>query len=279
MVRDVRRRENEISGELLSESRERRYDLFFPRSLGAFTRIRLWLRGYFDAARGKVWIAHAGHIDSAYCMSLADQANLRINAEWQEANGLMFELRPTLEAAVLERNEIIRRIDNLPILRAVKDEAASISYEGDEKVSAHLVEKRQKRRSGLVAWEFAAREEALREELNDVSARTGVTLSQYQDVLDASMTHERLVRLDFIARLSCYARGASRKVSFEPHFVNDKALTTLPREENEKFFAGCLKGMKNVPKADASNENDEATVPDEVFSSWKRANGNADHGE
>lgn len=235
------------AAKIASEARERRYDLFFPRSLGLPTRIGLWLRGYFDARRGKVFVARAGHIDSPYIQRLIEQADLRINAEWQEANGLMFELRPVLEEAVRDRNEVIRRIDELPRLKAAKSESVCIDYDGDEHTSKHLAEKRRVRRTALVEWEFVAREEALRETLSKISARAGVALSQYQDVMDASATHERLVRLDFIARLSCYGRGVFRRMSFDTQIINDRALTTIPREENGRFFAACLRGVENEP--------------------------------
>ncbi|MEC4175038.1 hypothetical protein VJ918_05245 [Adlercreutzia sp. R21] len=276
---DVSQGKSEVADKLLVESRERRYDLFFPRSLSWFTRVRLWLRGYFDAARGKVWVARAGHIDSAFCLSLVEQADLRINAEWQEANGLMFELRPALEEAVRKRGEIIRRIDNLPNLKALKDNAAQSIHEGDELVSSHLAERRRKRRSSLVAWEFAGREVVLREALNEASAQAGIVLSQYQDVMDASMTHERLVRIDFLARLSCYARGVSRRMSVETRFVNDKALTKTPREDNERFFAACIRGMENEPKTDLIHGG-VAPVPDaERAGSGTDTDCNADSGE
>lgn len=74
-----------------------------------------------------------------------------------------------------------------------------------------------------------------------------MVLSQYQDVMDASATHERLVRLDFVARLSCYGRGVFRRMSFDTQIINDRALTTVPREENERFFAACLRGVENEP--------------------------------
>lgn len=235
------------AAKIASEARERRYDLFFPRSLGLLTRMGLWLRGYFDARRGKVFVARAGHIDSPYIQRLIEQADLRINAEWQEANGLMFELRPVLEEAVRDRNEVIRRIDELPRLKAVKSESVCLDHDGDEYASGHMAEKRRFRRIALVEWEFVAREEALRETLSDVSARTGVVLSQYQDVMDASATHERLVRLDFVARLSCYGRGVFRRMFFDIQAINDRALTTAPREDNERFFAACLRGAENEP--------------------------------
>ena len=67
------------AAKIASETRERRYDLFFPRSLGLPARIGLWLRGYLDARRGKVFVARAGHIDSPYIQTLVERADLRID--------------------------------------------------------------------------------------------------------------------------------------------------------------------------------------------------------
>ena len=93
---------------------EHRYELFFPRTLGVFTRMRIWLHGYFDALRGKIEFSPEGYITSPYCRHFEDEANYRINAEWQECNGAMFELRPELLRRIGRRDEIRRRISLLP---------------------------------------------------------------------------------------------------------------------------------------------------------------------
>ena len=224
----------------LDEITERRQGLFFPKSLNALTRTKLWLHGYFDARRRKVVLGESGSITSPFCRKLVETADLRINAEWQESNGIMFELRPPLEIAVRWSNEIERRITQLPELKALKIAAAKVSYEGDERVSTHLADKRRGRRVALVESEFAAREARLREELNDALKEVSRILANYQDIKDVSETHERLVRLDYVARLSCYARGASRRMLIDYKFVNDNALTQHPKSDNESFFAACM---------------------------------------
>lgn len=218
---------------------ERRYQLFFPRSVGAAARARLWLHGYFDALRGRVSIARQGYLTSTFCQRLVHEADLRLTAEWQESTGLMFGLRPRLEQAVRACDETSRLIRALPRQKTVKLQEARGEHSGDREVSEPLAAKRKRRRVALVEREFEERETALREQLKEEALQLGSLLATYQDVRDASETHERLVRMDYLARLSCYARGAARKVSFRKECVNDRALTTRPRCDNESYFLRC----------------------------------------
>lgn len=237
------------------ESREkRRNELFFPRTLGIATRTVLWLRGYFDARMGKVQLAEGGYVSSPYCKLLVDRADLRINAEWQECNGAMFEIKPDLENAIRERDELSRQISALPRERDLAMDEAEIVHEGDMKVSAHLSERRHNRRLALVEQKFEALEARLQAMRNEADARVSNLLSEYQDCRDIASTHERVVRIDYLARLSAYTRGASRRLRISSKFINDLALTTEPREENNRFFLGCISGeLKNHQQQSAED--------------------------
>ncbi|MCI8425197.1 MAG: hypothetical protein HFJ72_05995 [Adlercreutzia sp.] len=252
------------SHDLKDDASERRQKLFFPRSLNAPTRLGLWLRGFADARAGKVSVSAAGCITSPYCKTLVEVADLRIHAEWQETNGLMFELRPPLEKAIRHRDELLRRLAELPKMKATKIATAQIDYPADAAVSENMAERRRRRRLALIDVEFSEREKQLREELNGARSEVAEILASYQDVLDVSKTHERLVRIDYLARLSCYARGASRRVDLSPQLINDAAVTTLPHDESEQFFAECLKGgLADALVADEEthdvNEQEEAS--------------------
>lgn len=252
--------------EVKAEAAERRQKLFFPRSLNAATRTALWLRGYTDARAGKITVSAAGCITSPYCKTLVETADLRIHAEWQETNGLMFELRPPLEAALRQRDELLRRLAELPEQKATKVATAQIDYPADAYVSESTAERRRRRRLALIDVEFSEREKQLREELNSARVEVAEILASYQDVLDVAKTHERLVRIDYLARLSCYARGASRRVGLSPDLVNDAAVTTLPSSENEQFFAACLESAQaDALRAEAEKqEAEKQEVPAEA---------------
>lgn len=226
---------------------ERRRELFFPKALNLFTRARLWVRGYRDAHAGEVRLSTEQFITSPYCEAVARETDKRINAEWQESNGIMFELRPALEQAIRERDEVIRQIEKLPVLKKQMMDTAKIEYSGDTHVSNHLAEKRRNRRIALVEVEFESREKALRSRLNQASAVVSEILADYQDAKDASEIHERLARIDYLARLSCYARGASRKIRIDPKWINDRALTRCPRQDSMDYFDACVKksGIKD----------------------------------
>lgn len=234
---------------------ERRRELFFPRGLGAPTRAHLWLRGYLDALRGRVLISGDGYVTSSFCQRLVQDADLRINAEWQECNGAMFSLRPSLENAIRECDEVMRCIDQLSERKAKRMNDAVIDRRGDDAVSEHLACKRRSRRIAFIENEFAATEGRLRRDLARAQAVISSILAEYQDARDISETHERLVRLDYVARLSCYSRGASRRVIIEAAQINDAALTVQPREENDELFGGSMRAA--LKRSDAVQEKGE----------------------
>lgn len=221
---------------------KRRYELFFPRMLSLPVRIFLWLRGYFDARMGKVQLAEGKYVSSPYCKMLVDHADLRINAEWQECNGVMFELKPDLEKAIRVRDELQRQIEQLPELREHALADARIKRSGDAVVSKHLSQRRENRRESLVVQAFARQERSLQEERNRAEGCVSTLLAEYQDCRDIADTHERVVRIDYTARLSAYSRGASRRLRISSKFINDLALSTAPREQNDRFFLGCISG-------------------------------------
>ena len=61
-------------------------------------------------------------------------------------------------------------------------------------------------------------------------------IRKLQDVFDATVSHERLIRLDYEARLSCYMRGASHVLNVTPPMVNDSLLTRKPFNDNKNYF-------------------------------------------
>lgn len=225
-----------------SRTAEHRYELLFPRALNFPTRIVIWLRGYFDARKGAIRRSQEGYITSPYCKQIADDADYRLNAEWQECNGIMFDLRPKLTDAMRERNELKRQLGQLPKekSRAIAD--AKIERTGDSFVSAPLAEKRARRRIDLVETHFNQREKRLQDLLNESETRVDTLLAEYQDCRDVADIHERIVRVDYIARLSVYARGASKLISIGPSYINDKALSKKPAQDNDRFFAAYMDG-------------------------------------
>ena len=241
-------------GEPKENTEKRRYELFFPRTLSAPTRAVLWLRGYLDARMGKVQLAEGGYVSSPYCRLLVDQADLRINAEWQECNGAMFEIKPELEDAIRERDELLRQISQLPRAKELAIEEAQIPRDGDARVSEHLSERRHNRRLALVVQGFEELERDLQEQRNTAESRVSSLLAEYQDCRDIADTHERVVRIDDLARLSAYARGASRRLRISSRFINDLALTNEPRRENDRFFLGCIDGEMGSGQAQGTTD-------------------------
>lgn len=219
-----------------SQVTQHREDLRFPRLLSGPVRMGLWVRGFLDRAFGRITIDR-GYVYSPYCEKLAQEADLRLYAEWQEANGLLFEIRAPLEEAVRECQEAIRQMDDLAQRRAAKRDEAMLERPGDEAVDARCRLRRTKRRRALVEQEFAEQEVRLRKAHDDAAAAMGKLLVEYQDVRDAARMHERLVRIDFVARLSCYARGASRRRFFiDPSAISDRHLSNVLSAESDEYF-------------------------------------------
>lgn len=233
--------------DLGNSSHAKRRELFFPRGLSVLTRMHLWMRGYLDAGRGSVHLSQ-GQVTSPYCRKLAQQADLRINVEWQDCNGEMFRLRPLLEKAIQDRDEVAHSLEALSEKKASKMQDASIRSEGDAAMSEHMAMKRKRRRQALVEAEFASREAHLRSILSREQAAVSSILAQYQDAEDIATTHERIVRMEYLAKLSCYSRGASRKMAIELAHVNDAALTTVPKKENEALFGACARCISGIER-------------------------------
>lgn len=230
--------DDELMGDAGSESSAKRRDLFFPRGLSVFTRVHLWLRGYLDARKGKAYVSQ-GYVTSHFCTKLIQQADLRINAEWQDCNGVMFRLRPRLEQALCARDDAAARLEGIVHKKAARMRDVAAHPKEDVAISSHMAAKRERRRMTLLEMEFEAEETALRDVLHHEQAAVNAILAEYQDAKDVAVTHERLVRMEYVARLSCYARGASRRIPIELDQVNDDALISLPHEENRDYFEAC----------------------------------------
>lgn len=227
------------------KSAEHRYELLFPRTLTLPLRAVIWLRGYFDARRGVVRKLREGYISSPYCKQLVNDADYRLNAEYQECNGIMFELRPKLTAAMRERNELKRQLEALPAEKECAMNEAKIKRSGDALVSNSLAEKRANRRTILVEARFSHKEAHLQSLLNESENRLDSLLAEYQDCRDVADLHERIVRADYIARLSAYARGASKRIDIGPSYINDRALSDEPARGNDRFFSAYMDGQSS----------------------------------
>lgn len=234
---------------------DHRYELLFPRMLGIFTRMRLWFHGYFDALTGKVQLSRKGYVTSPYCKSLADNAEYRLNAEWQACTGAMFEIRPKLVDALLEREEVLLREKHLNNQKETLMEQASIVYEGDIEVSEHLRQRRINRRKSLAESYCTYTETELKDMENNATSKVEKILNEFQDCRDIANTHDRIVRVDYMARLSAYVRGASRRLNINSRFVNDKAVSTASKDENDKLFSTYLEG--ELPKVTMQNSSGE----------------------
>lgn len=226
----------------VSSNNDHRYELLFPRTLSFFTRVRLWLHGYFDALTGKVQISRKGYVTSPFCRALADDAEYRLNAEWQACTGAMFEIRPRLVDALLQQEEVRLRQSHLVEQRRILLEQAAITHEGDEEVSEHLQERRVNRRKSLVESHCAYNEVLLKGMETEAANKVEQVLNEFQDCRDIADTHDRIVRVDYVARLSAYARGASKRLNIGVGFINDAALSKAPKDENNKLFGTYLTG-------------------------------------
>ena len=219
------------------------YELFFPRTLSVPSRIILWMRGYLDARRGLVQLSQSANcVTSPYCKALVETANSRLNIEWSECNGAMFELRPQLLEAIGRRDELKRRVRLLPAKRNMRITQAKEPYPGDAEMSEHARNRRILRRVILAEKGLEQEEAAMRAELNEAVAQADLLLAQYQECRDMAQVHERAVRIDYLARLSVYARGASRRLNIGMGYVNDNALSVSPLEGNDALFSQYING-------------------------------------
>lgn len=119
---------------------------------------------------------------------------------------------------------------------------AATERPGDAAVGAELAENRLLRRRSLVDAEFEQKENQLKAQEIEAEGAVEEILNQYQDCRDIADTHDRIVRVDFLARLSVYSRGASKRRRIERRYLNDGALTTEPKQSNDNLFAAYLKG-------------------------------------
>lgn len=221
---------------------EQRYELPFPRMLGIFTRMRLWLHGYYDSYMGKIRSVGDGAFASLYCWKLVEEANDRINIGWRDCNEAMLELKPNLQNRMRKRDEVRRRIALLSTQKKRALGRASAERAGDGAAGEKLAEKRRLRRIAFVNRDFDEWESRLKAQEIEAAAAVEEVLSQYQDCRDIAETNERIVRTEFRARISVYARGASRNMQISVQRISDEMLDEEPKRANDRLFSAYLSG-------------------------------------
>ena len=131
------------SGELLENRRD---ELLFPRAVGFFSRMRLWIQGFIDAKKRMVWRLDHNQVTSLHIKTIAD-ANLRIAAEWQEANKIMFKLAAELEQVQINLKHVKEELRiNEEIKQKESKDIKIDKYDGDLHVGNNLRLRRENRR-------------------------------------------------------------------------------------------------------------------------------------
>ncbi|MCQ2751681.1 MAG: hypothetical protein MJ189_01045 [Coriobacteriales bacterium] len=178
-----------------------RHELFFPKDVSIFVRMHLWMRGYLDGLLGKAMCSdRKGYITSNYCKILAIKADKRLIAEWEECNGLMFKIRPSLEIARREYYHYQRELESLDELKDTLIDKGNNGYKGDEFVSQHLVTKRKHYRMYSAKKDYFTQRQLICDKSNACLQNMSIMLADYQDAKDITETHDSLIRHDFIRR-------------------------------------------------------------------------------
>ena len=220
-----------------------RQTLAWPAGLSSRDRISLFRRGKKDARRGLVYINEYGEITSAYCESLVQLANERIELEWMNCNKKSFD-------AITKMRQIevrIKTIDKqLVDATARRDESLEIirnhHYDGDDHVSEHLTMRRQQNREKPAIQRFEQTSRTLNSELESIEAQIIPCRYAVSQAKEEARCAEQLVRADYLWRLSVYAYGASNYIKITPDMINDSALTKAPRENHERIFCNINTG-------------------------------------
>lgn len=217
--------------------------LAWPSGLSKKDRMTLFRQGKRDARHGLVGINEYGEIVSPYCEGLVQSANRRIAVEWMNCDKYSLSAKACIDQIELKVEELNRQLKEATVRR---DEALDViarrRYGGDEAVSEHLALRRRLNREKPVLEAFERESQAINAELLEVETEAiphRYVLSQAEE---AAMSHEQLVRTDYLWRLSVYAYGASNYIKITPDMINDSALSGEPRERHEAVFSGTKAG-------------------------------------
>lgn len=237
--------------------------LKWPVGLSIKERLKLYNLGKKDARSHKAKINEYNELSSVFCESLVQSTNQKIELEWQQCNEACFKATSKMDEINLKKKKLNEQIHNLMFKRDnALDTLRNNHYDGDDVVSEHLAQRRQRQREKRIIDEYEMKISSLKTEIEELELETIPFQNIFNETEEIARSNEQLARTDYLWRMSVYAYGASNYIKVTPDLVNMNYLTNEPKQIHDKLFNDVKKGFTTLAD-DSDDENLDINNHDE----------------